>query len=143
MGKFSQGKFQLQHPEKYIGNASQITWRSSWEANLMRTLDNHPAVIEWASEPIKIPYRNPLTGKGSVYVPDFLVKYMKNDTKVVIELIEVKPASQTTIKRAKSKYDKAQLAINASKWMAAKKFCDMRGLVFRILTEDQLFGKKK
>jgi hypothetical protein len=28
-------------------------------------LDNNPAIIQWASEPITIPYRNPFTGKNT------------------------------------------------------------------------------
>lgn len=141
-GKFKQGKYQVQNPEKYIGNGPPI-YRSSWEANFMRTLDLHPAVAQWASEPIKIPYQNPITGKGSVYVPDFLIKYMKASGQLVTELIEIKPASQSLQERAKGQRDKVQLAINAAKWEQAGKYCERYGIKFRVLTEDQLFGRKK
>ena len=41
----------------------------------MRFCDEHPGVTQWASEAIKIPYRNPLTGKNTIYVPDFFISY--------------------------------------------------------------------
>ena len=43
-------------------------YRSSWEMKFMMFCDNNPAIQEWASEPVKIPYRDPLTGKQTVYL---------------------------------------------------------------------------
>jgi len=142
MGRFKQGYYEVQNPEKYVGNGKPM-FRSSWEANFMRTLDLHQAVLQWASEPIRIPYLNPVTGKGSMYVPDFLIKYMKSNGQVVTELIEIKPASQSLLERSKSKKDKIQLQINAAKWEQAHKYCQRYNIKFRVLTEDQLFGKNK
>lgn len=139
--RFSQGIYEVQNTEKYVGN-KRPTYRSSWERGFMHTLDHHPSVLEWASEPIKIPYVNPQTGRPANYIPDFLIKYTKADGSVVVDLIEIKPASQTHESRAKSKNDKTQQVINAAKWEAASNFSKMRGITFRILTEDQLFGKK-
>ena len=66
---------------KYKGDYPIIA-RSSWEFEFMKYLDHHPDVAEWASEPVKIPYTNPLPtkrhpdGNGqSIYIPDFLVTY--------------------------------------------------------------------
>jgi hypothetical protein len=42
----------------------------------MRLCDEHPNVYQWASEAIKIPYRHPITGKYTIYVPDFFIVYM-------------------------------------------------------------------
>jgi hypothetical protein len=93
MPRFAQGKFTLKNPEKYVGNKNP-TYRSSWEFAFCRFCDEHPSVSQWASEAIKIPYRNPLTGKYTVYVPDFFIAYANRDGKQKVELIEVKPASQ-------------------------------------------------
>ena len=41
----------------------------------MKFCDENPAIGAWASEAIKIPYRSPLTGKPTVYVPDFFIQY--------------------------------------------------------------------
>lgn len=75
MSKWAQGKFKLSNPAKYVGNKTP-TYRSSWEFQFMQFCDNNPSIVEWASEAIKIPYRNPITGKNTIYVPDFLIVYV-------------------------------------------------------------------
>jgi hypothetical protein len=46
---------------------------------------------------------------------------------------------------AKSKRDKAMVALNAYKWDAARKFCATQGLTFRVVNESDIFhqGKKR
>ena len=87
--KFANGIYEMKNPQKYSGNKSP-RYRSGWEHAFMRFCDNHPSVVNWASEAIQIPYRNPLTGKGTVYVPDFVVMYQDKNGKKHAELIEVK-----------------------------------------------------
>ena len=74
MARFAQGKYSLKYPDKYIGGRTP-TYRSSWEWAFMRMCDNNPNIAKWASESVKIPYRNPLTAKMTIYVPDFLIQY--------------------------------------------------------------------
>ena len=145
MSKYSQGRFIPKNPQKVVGNAL-IQYRSSWELAMMTFLDSHPSVIQWASESIKIPYVNPLTGKKSQYVPDFLVLYKDKNGKQHAELVEVKPKKEAMLENAKSKRDKAFLIVNQAKWQAALLWCKKSGVVFRLITEDELFvtkGKKK
>jgi len=142
--KFSQGVYKIINSEKYIGNKSPI-YRSSWELMFMRFCDNNPSIQEWASEPMRIPYRDPLTGKGTVYVPDFLIKYVDKNTKAHVEMIEIKPANQMIQEKVgKNSYNQAQYIKNLAKWQAAKIFCQQRGIHFRILNEQDIFvsGKK-
>ena len=73
------------------------TYRSSWEYTFCTFCDNNPAVIQWASEAITIPYRNPVSGKNTVYVPDFLVVYEDKNQKKHTELIEIKPSTEVTM----------------------------------------------
>ena len=141
MTKYSQEFFVPKNPQKLIGNAKPY-YRSSWELAMMTFLDSHPNVIQWASESIKIPYTNPLTGKRSQYVPDFLVLYQDQNGKRKAELVEVKPKKEAMMENAKSKRDKAFLLVNTAKWAAAMTFCKKNGLEFRIITEDQLFKQK-
>ena len=63
----------------------------------MMFLDSNENVLQWASESISIPYRNPLTGKQSIYVPDFLVTYRGPNNTTKAELIEIKPAAHQII----------------------------------------------
>ena len=140
--KFLSGDYEPINPDKYKGSYP-IRWRSTWELQLMRTFDKHPDVVAWASESIKIPYQNPLTGKVSQYIPDFLVVYEDKNGNRKNELIEVKPASQTHLTEAKSRYDKVSLAVNAAKWQAAAAFCKNHGLNFRVINENDIFNKPK
>ena len=109
--KFAQGAFKLKNPEKYVGNGTP-RYRSSWEFAVMKMCDENPGIQQWASESIKIPYRDPLTGKHTVYVPDFLVMYTdKNQTKHA-ELWEIKPRSQAVLEAVgKNKHNQKSLFI--------------------------------
>ena len=143
--KFSQGVYKLKNPDKYIGLGSP-RYRSSWEWHVMKMCDENPAIRQWASESVKIPYRDPLTDKATVYVPDFLVVFEDNNHKKRAELWEVKPAKQALKEHVgKNKYDQAQYVKNMVKWAAAQNYCKKHGLTFRIITENQLFatGKRK
>ena len=137
--KFSQGVFTPKHPEKYAGIGQPI-FRSSWELTVMRMFDTNPNITSWASEPIKIPYVNPFTGKHTVYVPDFIVTYVDKDNKSHTEIIEVKPAKETFLEQAKSARDKAALALNTYKWAAAQSFAKAHGMSFRVLNENNIYN---
>jgi len=131
MARFAQGKYSLKNPAKYIGTTVP-TYRSSWEFAFMRFCDEHASVSNWASEAVKIPYRNPLTGKFTIYAQG----------KQHVELIEVKPASQTfENKLGKSKYNKAHFVVNQAKWAAARAWCKQKRIFFRVVTEGDIFHK--
>lgn len=142
--KFSQGIYKIQNPEKYIGLGNP-RYRSGWELTFMRFCDNNPAVEQWASESVKIPYRDPLTGKATVYVPDFLIVYVDRNHKKHAELIEIKPANQMLKEKVgKNSYNQAQYVKNMAKWEAANAWAKQKGIRFRVINEQDLFhtGKK-
>lgn len=139
MSRFAQGKFQITNPEKYVGN-KKPTYRSSWEFTFMRFCDTHPSVQKWASEAISIPYRCPITGKQTIYVPDFFIQYMDKTNKVFVELIEIKPQNQTLREKVgKNKNNQIQYLRNVAKWRAAMAWCKQQGIKFRVLNEQDLF----
>ncbi len=107
----------------------------------MRVLDHHPSVTQWASESISIPYMHPLTGKWTFYIPDFLIVSVDKNGRKKAEVVEVKPAKEAVLEKAKSKKDKLVYAVNQAKWKAAIAWCHKNGLTFRVLTEDQMFRK--
>jgi hypothetical protein len=111
----------------------------------MMFLDSNDNVLQWASESISIPYRNPITGKQSMYVPDFLVTYRGRNNTTVAELIEIKPKKQSLIESRMNDRDRAIVAVNYSKWDAATKWARKNGLTFRVINEDQIYhqGAKK
>lgn len=141
--KWMQGKYTPKNPGKYVGNKNP-TYRSSWEFAFCQFCDNHPSIINWASEAIKIPYRHPLSGKQTVYVPDFLVVYQDKNGKQKTELIEVKPSGQVTLENAgNSKHNALHVAVNTAKWQAASAWCQRMGIIFRVVTESDLFRQTK
>lgn len=141
---YAQGKFQIKNPAKYIGKG-QPTYRSGWEFSFMQFCDNNPAILQWASEAVHIPYRNPFTGKNTIYVPDFLIIYTNSRGAKLAEIIEIKPSTETTMESARSTRDKAYVALNHAKWQAASAWCASQGLKFRVITENEIFhrGKKR
>lgn len=144
--KFAKGLFKLKNPEKYIGINTPV-YRSSWEFSIMEMCDKNPAIVQWASESIKIPYRDPLTGKNTVYVPDFLVVFVDKNKKQHAEIWEVKPAKQAFAESVgKNVYDQASFIRNKAKWEVAGQWAKKAGLKFRIITENDIFhlgGQRK
>lgn len=145
MAKFAQGVYTPKNPEKYVGKHSP-RYRSGWELTFMMFCDNNKNVISWASEAIQVPYRNPLTGKQTVYVPDFFVMYEDKFGNKKAEIVEIKPKKQSLIEsKVATARDKAIVALNHAKWAAAMAYCKRAGLTFRVINEDDLFrqGKRK
>jgi hypothetical protein len=145
MAKYQQGYYSVANSEKYVGKG-EPTYRSGWELTVMRYCDNHPNVINWASESLRIPYINPFTGRQTFYVPDFLIMYKDKNGQTHTDIIEVKPRKQAVIGLARSQQEKAAVVLNMAKWEAAKAWCKKHGANFRILTEEDIYnrmGEKK
>lgn len=144
MPNFRQGAYAVKNPGKYVGKGTP-RYRSGWELTFMIFLDSNDNVLQWASESVAIPYRNPLTGKQSMYIPDFLVTYRGRNNTTVAELIEIKPKKQSLIESRASDRDRAIVAVNYAKWDSATKWARRNGLTFRVINEDMIFrqsGKK-
>ncbi|NBU68061.1 MAG: head completion protein [Verrucomicrobia bacterium] len=139
MSKFAKGKFTPKNPQKYVGNTSP-TYRSSWEWAFMNFCDSNPNIKSWASEAVKIPYRNPITGRQTIYVPDFFIQYMDKKGRLLSEIIEIKPSSQQLIEKVGRNSARATaFAVNQAKWAAAHAWCKNSGLKFRVLNETDIF----
>ena len=138
MTKFAQGIYKVMNPQKYVGNR-EPRYRSSWEWHFMKFCDDNDHVLQWASESVSIPYRHPLTGKQTIYVPDFLITYQGSNGRTIGELIEIKPRKQSVIEEKQNPRDRAIVAVNYAKWDAATKWARRQGLSFRVITEDQIF----
>lgn len=143
MSKYK-GFFKPKNPDKYMGNPTNIIYRSSWELKLMIRLDEDPSIISWGSEEIVIPYRSPIDNRIHSYFVDFIVNKINRNGKKETVLIEVKPANQTRPPKKKEKITKRYLSevknwgVNEAKWEAAKEFCEDRKWTFRIFTEKEL-----
>lgn len=138
MSHWAQGNYNIVNTAKYVGKGVP-RYRSGWELSFMKFCDTNDHILQWASESIAIPYRHPLTGKMTQYIPDFLITYRTRANTVKAELIEIKPKKQSVIESKMSSRDRAVVAINYAKWDAATKWAKRNGLSFRVVTENDMF----
>ena len=139
------GKYIPNNPKKYVGNPSQVIYRSLWERKFMVYCDRNEKVIEWGSEEVIVPYRSPWDGKMHRYFPDFYMKVKQGNGTYKKFIIEVKPKAQckepikTPKRKTRKWYKEVQTwGINQAKWKSAIDYCENRGMEFKILTEDHL-----
>ena len=143
--RFAQGKFTLKNPEKYLGTKDPL-YRSSWEFAFMKFCDESPSIAKWASEAVRIPYRNPLTGRYTIYVPDFFINYVDKGGQTHAEIVEIKPQNQSLREKVgKNLNNQASYILNQAKWEAATAWCRQKGLKFRVINETDIFhqGSKR
>ena len=138
------GKFRPRNPKKYKGNIDSIIYRSSWELRICKYFDHNPSIIEWSSEEIIIPYRDPITGKVRRYFPDFKIKVRTKEGEIKSILIEIKPDYQTKEPKIQKRKTKRYITevqtyvTNQMKWRAASEYCLDRKWKFMVLTEKDL-----
>ena len=144
MANYVQGLYQPKNPEKYIGDKTQIIYRSSWELRSFKWCDNTESIIQWSSEPFPIQYFDQSTNKIRRYFPDLFVKIRDKQGIIKTYLIEIKPEKQTNSpkkgKKKTSTYlnEVATYKKNLSKWQQAEKFCESNNMIFKIITEKEL-----
>lgn len=161
---YKQGWYKLKHPEKYVigdgskdcllsswtksdtNDNSKIRCMSSWEFKTCQFLDNNPNILRWSSEEFYIPYIKPTTGRVHRYFPDYWVEYQDKHGNIIQEIWEVKPLKETRRPRASKRknpktklYEDLTWAINQAKWQAATQFCKQHNVIFRIMTEQDIF----
>ena len=138
------GKFSPKNTNKYLGDPTNIWYRSLWERRVMVHLDDNPSVIGWSNEEIVIPYLSPVDGKWHRYFPDFFVRVKNKQGIEESMILEVKPKSQSVPPKVKSRVTKQYIrevtnwGINEAKWKAAVEYCKDRNWKFSVITEDQL-----
>lgn len=142
--KTYKGFFRPKYPQKYKGDANNIIFRSLWERQVMKWLDENTNVIEWQSEEVAVPYISPIDNRYHRYFPDFIAKMKRPDDSTITVMLEVKPAAQTkepkTTKKKTQRYitEVATWGVNQAKWKYAKEYCADRGWEFRLITEKEL-----
>jgi hypothetical protein len=138
------GRFFPKNPKKYVGDVTNIWYRSLWERKTMDWFDLNENVLEWSSEELVIPYLSPIDNKYHRYFPDFVAKIRTKNNLTQRFVIEVKPEKQTKPPQKANRATKriineiATWGINEAKWKAAREFCEDRGWNFKIITEKEL-----
>lgn len=136
------GRFSPKNPKKYLGDSTNIWYRSLWERRVMVHLDSSKDVLQWSSEEIVIPYLSPIDNRYHRYFPDF---YVRTESGSII--LEVKPLSQSVAPKARKRVTHQYISevmaygVNQAKWKAADEYCKDRNWKFKVITEKELFGK--
>lgn len=117
---FAEGNF---ISEKNGGKS--MHYRSGWELEIYKILEQMGTVHSYQVEPFKIDYF--FRGKARTYIPDLLIHYVDNTQ----ELWECKPRNQLRVPQVKAK--KA----------AAEEFCTIRGISYKMITETEIKKMKK
>lgn len=143
-GRFHQGRFRPQNPQKYLGDVKNIVYRSSWELRFLRWCDQNVNILQYGSEEFFIPYVSPIDNRVHRYFPDFIIKVQHRDGSVKRYVVEVKPEKQTKPPKPRKRttksfiYESKTYAVNQAKWRAAEEWCKDRRLEFKLITERQL-----
>jgi hypothetical protein len=138
------GKFSPKNTNKYLGDPTNVWYRSLWERRVMVHLDDNPNVIEWSNEEIVIPYLSPVDNKVHRYFPDFFVRTRNRNGVIQAMILEVKPKSQSIPPKQRSRVTKQYIrevmtyGINEAKWKAATEYCKDRSWTFKVITEEDL-----
>ena len=136
------GTFRPRNPQKYIGDHTNIVYRSTWECKYMDWLDRNPDVMSWASEELTVPYKSPVDGRYHRYFPDFLVKLRTSDGKLKTLMVEIKPKKQSFPPEKRKRVTKQYInevttwGVNRAKWKAAIEHCKDRGWQFVVMVSD-------
>ena len=138
------GKFTPTTPAKYVGDSSNIIYRSSYELRFMKWCDLNDSIICWNSEEIVVPYISPVDNKLHRYFVDFTIKIKTKTGEIKVYLIEVKPFKFTQEpqppKRRSRQFlnEVMQWGVNQAKWKAASAFAKQQGWEFMLVTERDL-----
>lgn len=138
--------------QKFVGKTGYIVCRSGYEETFCKWADSNPSIVRWSSEDVIIKYQDPVNPIGPnnkpkyrSYYPDFVIQTANGE----IFLIEVKPKKQTippVVTESKSRKtittEKRTWLVNQAKWKAARNYCNRMGWQFKIITEDQLYGRR-
>ncbi len=103
-----QGYYNVKNREKYVGDPNLVIYRSSYEFAFMKWCDATQSILQWSSEPMKVPYydriskldeckklgldpNNPRNWVTKNYNVDFWVRIKKPDDVIEKWFIEIKP----------------------------------------------------
>lgn len=145
-GKYKQGFYHPQNPSKYIGDPTNIKFRSSWEYAFCTYLDMNEKILKWSCEQPVITYSD-LRGKVHRYYPDFFYEIKRNGDPQNYGrvIVEIKPASELIppnkpINESGKSLENYEYAVrthikNKLKWSAAEDYAKNNGMEFIIITE--------
>ena len=134
------GRYKIKNPDKYLGNPTNVIFRSLWERNTFRWCENNPKVRAWSSEEIVVPYKCKVDNKLHRYFVDLYVE-MNNGQTILVEIKpkkETLPPKQPKRKTKKFLNEVITFSKNQDKWEAADQYARHKGWKFQVWTEETL-----
>ena len=134
------GRYKIKNPDKYLGNPTNVIFRSLWERNTFRWCENNPKVRAWSSEEIVVPYKCKVDNKLHRYFVDLYVEINNGQT----IFVEIKPKKETLPPKQPKRKTKKFLnevitfSKNQDKWEAADQYARHKGWKFQVWTEETL-----
>ena len=92
--RYHQGIYEVKNNEKYIGDPTDVKFRSNWEFKFCAYCDMNPNILKWGSEVAVIPYMGP-DNKQHRYHIDYYIEVPQESGINRKILIEVKPSNET------------------------------------------------
>lgn len=137
------GKYRVRNPAKYKGDPTKVHYRSLWERQVFRWLDDNSAVEKWSSETVVIPYKYKVDNRVHRYFMDLYVEFKNRDKPVIIE---IKPDREKHLPKLPKSGRKTKRYItecltyqkNQDKWEAADLYAKHKGWEFFIWTEHDI-----
>ncbi|AQX01453.1 TnsA endonuclease N-terminal domain-containing protein [Elizabethkingia anophelis] len=105
-----------------------IQFESSLERDFIFLLEFNRDIKQYLEQPLEIVY-NDESGKQRKYIPDFIITYYDRPT----EIIEIK--YESTLKAMKEELQ--------MKFLAAKKYCEKQGFIFKVITDKYIREEKR
>jgi len=86
------GRYQVLNPKKYLGDHTNVIYRSLWERDCFKWCDMNPKVKAWSSEEVIIPYYYEVDKRYHRYFPDLKIIFSNKTI-----LVEIKPDKETIV----------------------------------------------
>lgn len=143
--RFKQGKYTLKNSAKYLGDPTNLIYRSGLERRFYRFFDENPNILQWGCEEMSINYYNVMDKEKKVhrYFPDAIIRIKTRSGGIETFIVEIKPSSQCSEPKKKRSTKKWMREMetwltNKSKWEAAQRFASKNKMKFIVLNETHL-----
>lgn len=136
--RFHQGYYKPKYPSKYIGKEPPI-YRSGIELKFFKFCDDSDNVVKWSSEPLGIPYFDPIANRHRKYYVDNFVEIKEGNIikRYLIEIKSIKETKKPVKSKGKKKssllFEEATFTTNMCKWISANQFCKDNKMEFLLL----------
>jgi hypothetical protein len=133
---------------KYVGDVTKIVIRSQLEMRFAMWCDRTPAIKQWASEELVVPYKSPIDNKIHRYFVDFWMVTQNERGEHEKWWVEIKPKVETMppampkkmTEKGRRNLQEATMTyyVNQAKWQSATSYAQKHAARFIVITDEDL-----